>query len=66
MRTPTHVPYAGIVCRLHGHIDIDQNNYRAQMAAVDSLWKCPVCKQVAEFDDARYEELHPEPEEDEA
>ena len=60
MRTPTRVPYAGVICRLHGHIDIEKAEYIKQMADPNARWKCPICRQDAEFDDNRYEELHPE------
>lgn len=60
MRTPTRVAYAGILCRLHGKVDIDQRNYQEQMDSVSSPWTCPICGATAEFDDNRYEELHPE------
>lgn len=59
-RTPTFVPYAGIICRQHGHVDIDEANYEHQMAKPNSFWCCPKCGSVAMFDDERYEELHPE------
>lgn len=60
MRTPTSIPYAGVICRLHGFIDIDEGNYTQQMRNPNARWKCPICKQDCEFDDNRYEELHPE------
>lgn len=60
MRKPTYIPYAGVICRLHGHIDIDKDDYIKQMNDVNTLWKCPICKAPAEFDDNRYEVLHPE------
>jgi len=53
-------PYAGILCRLHGNVDIDQANYDAQMARPNSLWRCPKCGMDCDFDDERFEELHPE------
>jgi len=52
--------FAGIVCIQHGKVDIDYLNYKAQMMDANSRWKCPKCGQVCEFDDDRYEELHPE------
>ena len=52
--------FAGIVCNQHGKVDIDYHNYRVQMIDATSRWKCPKCGQVCEFDDDRYEELHPE------
>lgn len=54
------MPYAGVICRLHGHIDIEKADYDQQMASPSTRWKCPICKQDVEFDDDRFEELHPE------
>ena len=62
-RTPTRIPYAGVICRQHGEIDIEKDDYVRQMNDPHARWKCPICKQFVEFNDARYEELHPEPEE---
>lgn len=61
-RTPSFIPHAGVICRQHGAIDIDKADYIRQMYDADSKWKCPICKQNAEFNDARYEELHPQEE----
>lgn len=58
-RQPTFVPYAGVICPQHGCIDIDKANYVDQMMSAHARWKCPVCKQNAEFNDRRYDELHP-------
>lgn len=62
-RRPTLISYAGIICRLHGKVDISKEEYTKQMSDPHSLWRCPLCKQNAEFDDDRFEQLHPEPEE---
>lgn len=56
-------PYAGIICRQHGHVDIDHTEYMRQMSRPDALWMCPTCGCDASFDDHRYEELNPMPEE---
>jgi len=53
-------PYAGILCELHGPVDISKENYSEQMRQPHSKWKCPICNNISEFDDDRYEELHPE------
>ena len=63
MRTPTFVPYAGVTCRQHGDIDINYDDYMRQMRDPNARWKCPICKMTAEFNDSRFEELNPEPEE---
>jgi hypothetical protein len=51
-------PYAGVLCRLHGPVDIDEQEYEKQMSNPNVLWKCPKCNCVAEFDDDRFEELN--------
>lgn len=56
-------PYAGIQCRLHGDVDIDKKEYMRQMMMPNALWKCPKCGGTAQFDDDRFEELNPQPEE---
>jgi hypothetical protein len=60
MRTPTITPYAGILCRIHGNVDITLHEYQQQMARPNSKWRCPKCGSDAEFDDDRYEELNPQ------
>ena len=62
MRTPTITPYAGILCRIHGNVDIDKDNYLQQMARPNSKWVCPKCGADSIFDDDRYEELNPQEE----
>lgn len=62
-RTPIReLPYAGIICKVHGNVDIGRNEYMYQMGQPNSRWKCPKCGSHAEFDDQRYEALHPEEE----
>ena len=56
--------YAGIICPFHGAVDISKENYIQQMMDPHSRWKCPICRSISEFDDDRYEELNPEPEEE--
>ena len=50
-------PYAGVICRNHGHVDIDKQEYIRQMNRPDSRWVCPSCREEAEFDDERFESL---------
>lgn len=69
------IPYAGVVCQGIdygvgfnpgcGKVDIDVKEYDRQMSRPDSTWRCPKCGAEAWFDDERFEELHPMPEEDE-
>lgn len=54
-------PYAGVICPFDGPVDIDRINYLVQMSNPDAPWKCPKCGAISEFNDERYEELHPEP-----
>lgn len=58
-------PYAGVICPIHGPEDIDKNEYIRQMNLPNEKWTCPKCRAISEFNDERYEELHPEPEGDE-
>ena len=60
MRRPTRIPYAGIICRLHGQVDIEKQDYDHQMSIPNAHWRCPICKQNAEFDDARFQEINPQ------
>ena len=57
------LPYAGVICPYHGAVDIDKINYITQMNNPNARWKCPKCGAVSEFNDERFEELNPEPEE---
>ena len=52
------IPYAGIICRYHGNVDIDYENYKIQMSNANDRWRCPKCNAVSEFDDARFEEIN--------
>lgn len=52
------LPYAGVICPIHGAVDIDQINYTMQMRDPWAKWKCPKCGAISAFDDDRYEELH--------
>jgi hypothetical protein len=45
----------GILCRTCGPQGLTYENYMDQLAAADSLWACPVCRQSADFDECRYE-----------
>ena len=62
MPTNTGTPYAAVDCRLHGTVDIDRDEYLDQLTNVRARWKCPVCKADAEFNEQRYDELNPQPE----
>lgn len=53
---PSTSPYA-IICKTHGQIFIDIEEYARQMMKPDSRWQCPICKDVAEFDDINFD-LH--------
>lgn len=62
MPTNTGVPYAAVDCRLHGTVDIDRDEYIRQMNKPNSLWVCPICGSASMFNDERFEELNPQPE----
>lgn len=57
-------PWAGVICLGHfpnsscGRVDLDREQYNAQMMRPDSTWRCPNCQAEAEFDDTRYEDIH--------
>lgn len=50
-------PFAGVVCRTCGPVDITEAEYDRQMDRPDSSWVCPKCGGFAGFDDERFEEL---------
>lgn len=52
------VEYARVHCKHCGDMPLSQEMYRAEMMRPDSRWSCPQCGQDADFDDARWEELH--------
>ena len=62
MSTNTGAPYAAVDCRLHGTVDIDKDEYIRQMNKPNSLWVCPICRSASMFNDERFEELNPQPE----
>lgn len=62
MPTKMGAPYAAVDCRLHGTVDIDKPEYIRQMDRPNSLWECPLCNGIARFNDERFEELNPFPE----
>ncbi len=47
-------PYA-VLCRSHGRVFLTKDEYGRQMCKPDALWRCPLCKQDAQFDDETYE-----------
>jgi hypothetical protein len=51
-REPT--PYA-IICYEHSQVFLTLEEYSYQMSRPDSLWKCPLCGEVADWDDDNYE-----------
>lgn len=55
---PRKPPFAGIICPLHNHVDITQEEYERQMDSPDE-WRCPKCGIASEFDEERYDQLHP-------
>lgn len=53
-------PYAGVLCRLCGPVDLTRAQYDEQMEKPNALWFCPRCMNFAVFDEARFEALNPE------
>jgi hypothetical protein len=56
--------HAGVIClgllpgHSCGHVDLDRDQYMAQMMQPDTTWRCPQCGAEAHFDDDRYESIH--------
>ena len=51
--TPT--PFA-VRCAEHGLVYLTEAEYRVQMDNPDDCWRCPTCRQVANWDDDNYED----------
>lgn len=49
-------PYQ-IICHEHGKVMLTEAEYMRQMKQPNALWKCPICHQSAEFDDAHLESM---------
>lgn len=47
-------PYM-VRCRTHGDVYLTVHEYDRQMIAADGQWVCPVCLDLATWDDANYE-----------
>jgi hypothetical protein len=47
-------PWA-VVCHKHGRVFLTQQQYDKQMIVADAFWICPVCGDVASWDDDNYE-----------
>jgi hypothetical protein len=43
-----------------GSVGLTQEQYLAQLSCPDYGWRCPQCGGDADFDDTKFEELHPE------
>ena len=52
------ISYAAVICPRHGSIDISYDEYKKQMREPGEQWKCPRCRQISEFDDDRYDQIH--------
>ncbi len=44
-----------VICPRHFRVYLTCEEYNAQMASPNTLWKCPLCGLTAEWDDANYE-----------
>jgi hypothetical protein len=40
-----------IICPEHGEQKLSYQDYKKQLSNPDISWKCPICKQEAEFKD---------------
>lgn len=45
----------GVICEYHDEQGLSYTDYMQQLGSPDTLWKCPICKQPADFDQDRYE-----------
>lgn len=53
--------YAAVICDDHGQQMLDYDEYYKALCDPWSRWTCPYCGANAEFDDAYYEQRHPDP-----
>jgi hypothetical protein len=44
-------------CPSHGKVYLTKKEYDAQMNRPDSRWMCPICTELAWWDDDHYEEF---------
>lgn len=51
-------PFAGVICREHEEVDISYEEYMYQMSHPDDRWTCPLCRDIVDFDDDRFEEIN--------
>lgn len=56
MTSPARTPWA-VHCPMHGKVYLTNETYMAQLARVNSLWECPICRQPAWWDDENYEDF---------
>lgn len=47
-------PYA-VYCSHHGDINLTEVEYRRQMSRPDSRWACPICGDIAHWNDENYD-----------
>lgn len=41
----------------HGLVYLTKDEYERQLSAPHSLWKCPICRCSAQWDDDNYEDM---------
>lgn len=46
---------ASIICPIHGHVNLTEDDYNAQIARHDDFWKCPICVNTSGWDDDNYD-----------
>lgn len=47
-------PWA-VICDTDGQVFLTSEEYERQMNRPDSMWQCPRCRDVAQWDDDNYE-----------
>lgn len=45
----------GVICPMHGPVDIGAVEYVRQMNRPNDRWRCPLCREISNFDDEKYE-----------
>ena len=47
--------YYGVICPVHGEVELSIGHYRLEMACPNERWRCPICGGIAEWDDERHD-----------
>jgi hypothetical protein len=61
MEDNVKMPYA-VICPLHKQVFLTSEQYEEQMYRINALWRCPMCNQIAAWDDKNFEDFFSDPE----